>query len=417
MLLLAKGLDRLQQGGFARGIEAGDHAGQGETADGEQGGHGNEFGGIESARSLHAAEHGHQTDRHGHADEAAPESENQAFQEKVKEDAAVGGAERFAQADLAGAFADRNQHDVDDADGAQSERDHADGAEEHVHDVEDGVDHLGFLDGIPFVEGIEVGGVEAVIAADDVVNFALSDQVVGGDQGLIFDEGDRVLVILSLEGKAGSHHREWNVAAHVEPVVVAATQVREAANDFKAHAVDEDEGADRGPAGEERFEQLVPKDDDVATLVKVELIDPAAFLEREEADLVELRLDPEDFDAGGGEFADLVQVGARQHGGGVANVGSLPDVEVVLMGEQVRTGGVHAALDHGRAAGEDEHDVAAELGQFALVAGAEAFAHADQEEQGSHAPGDAEHGEEGTKLVRPEVAEDLGKDVGHRPHY
>ena len=44
--------------------------------------------------------------------------------------------------------------------------------------------------------------------------------------------------------------------------------------------------------------------------------------------------------------------------------------------------------------GKMKHDVFAELGQFALVARAEAFAHADQQQQGSHAPGDAEHGQE-----------------------
>jgi hypothetical protein len=68
------------------------------------------------------------------------------------------------------------------------------------------------------------------------------------------------------------------------------------------------------------------------------------------------------------------------------------------------------------AAGEEHHDVFAVLRKVALVAGSEALAQADQQEQGTDSPGDAEHGEERTQLVRPEGAENLRENVEHHLH-
>ena len=56
------------------------------------------------------------------------------------------------------------------------------------------------------------------------------------------------------------------------------------------------------------------------------------------------------------------------------------------------------------------------LRKAALVAGSEAFAEADQQEQGTDPPGDAEHGEERTQFVRPEGAENLRENVEHHLH-
>src|SRR6202020_348486 len=120
-----------------------------------------------------------------------------------------------------------------------------------------------------------------------------------------------------------------------------------------------------------------------------------AFLERKVANFVELRLGAHNLAAAGGEFADLAQIGARNDWHGVTDVWRSPDIHVVFISEQVGTGGAHVALDGGGASGKQKHDVLAELGQFAFVAGAEAFADAHQQEQGSYAPGDAEPGEKG----------------------
>jgi hypothetical protein len=70
----------------------------------------------------------------------------------------------------------------------------------------------------------------------------------------------------------------------------------------------------------------------------------------------------------------------------------------------------------GSAAGEEQHDVFAVLQEVAFVAGPETFAEADQQEQGTDAPGDAEHGEERAQFVRPEGAENLRENVEHHLH-
>ena len=56
--------------------------------------------------------------------------QKRSFNKKLRHDLAMGCAQRLTQADLAGAFGDRDQHDIDDADRAQRQRDHTDHAEE-----------------------------------------------------------------------------------------------------------------------------------------------------------------------------------------------------------------------------------------------------------------------------------------------
>ena len=68
--------------------------------------------------------------------------EQKAFPEELGEDAALGGADGFHDADFAGALGDRDEHDVDDAHGAEGEGDDADAAEKDIHGVEDGADHV-----------------------------------------------------------------------------------------------------------------------------------------------------------------------------------------------------------------------------------------------------------------------------------
>ena len=188
-------------------------------------------------------------------------------------------------------------------------------------------------------------------------------------------------MVFSLEREVRGHYLERDVGTHVQPIVVAAAEVRHAANDFKPDAIQQDKCAYRGPPGKQGLQQLVTEDDHISSLRSVHFIEPASLLEREITYPVKLRLRTQDFATGVGEFAHLVQVGARKQRAGVADVWSfLTDIYVVLVGKQIGTGGVHAALYRWRAPGKDKHDVLAELGQLALVAGAEAFAHAHQQQ-------------------------------------
>ena len=66
-----------------------------------------------------------------HADTSTHQSQKCAFHKELEHDAAVGRAQRLAQADFARAIGDRHQHDVDDPNRAQGQRHQADAAQEH----------------------------------------------------------------------------------------------------------------------------------------------------------------------------------------------------------------------------------------------------------------------------------------------
>ena len=56
------------------------------------------------------------------------------------------------------------------------------------------------------------------------------------------------------------------------------------------------------------------------------------------------------------------------------------------------------------------------IGQILLLAGAEALAQANQQQQRTHSPGDAEHGEKGAQLVRPQGAQHFREHVEGASH-
>jgi hypothetical protein len=82
----------------------------------------------------------------------------------------------------------------------------------------------------------------------------------------------------------------------------------------------------------------------------------------------------------------------------------------------VSAAGLSAAFDGGDAPGEGEHDVLAEILQLLRLPAAEALAQADQQEQRSDAPGNAEHGKKRAQLVGPERGQRLANDFDEHPH-
>src|SRR5438105_2738306 len=54
------------------------------------------------------------------------------------------------------------------------------------------------------------------------MNILLRQLVLGSHARLIFDKGNRVLVVFSLNRKGHRHHRERDVATHIQPHVVTA---------------------------------------------------------------------------------------------------------------------------------------------------------------------------------------------------
>ena len=198
----------------------------------------------------------------------------------MQHDTAVGGAESFAQSDFACALGDGDQHNVDDADGAEGERDQADGAEKFVHRIEDGAHQLRLLDRIPAFEGVFIVIIEVVIARDDAARLILGDQVFVGDAGLIVEERDRVVGLLALDRKIAAHDLERNIAARVGGVFVAAADAVYRTDDLEAMAVEQNEGAEGRTSRKKVVGHFIAEDDDVAFLNFIEIVEPASLLQR-----------------------------------------------------------------------------------------------------------------------------------------
>jgi hypothetical protein len=87
------------------------------------------------------------------------------------------------------------------------------------------------------------------------------------------------------------------------------------------------------------------------------------------------------------------------------------DVFIVAVGQIVPAQRRETALHNGGAARPEKHDIFADGIELLAVSGVETFTQADQQEQGSDAPGDSEYSQERAQFVRPESAECLAEDV------
>src|SRR5437763_3941500 len=133
----------------------------------------------------------------------------------MKQYAAVGRSQRFAQSYFVGSFADRHEHDVDNADRAQSQRYHSNRPQEHVHYIENSIYHFRLLNGVPAVKGVLIGRIESMIARYNLMNILLRKGVLCRDVWLIFNKRNRVLVVFALNRERRRHHLKRNVATHV----------------------------------------------------------------------------------------------------------------------------------------------------------------------------------------------------------
>src|SRR6202030_158449 len=145
----------------------------------------------------------HQSSSESHADESAEQRKQYSFEKKLKQNAAVGGAQGFEQPDFSRTLADRDQHNVDYANGAQRERNQPHCTQKHVHGVENQADSLGVLNCVPAFKSVLIVIIKVMIAGYQLANFILRNQVLIGYARLIINEGNRVLMILALQRKKG----------------------------------------------------------------------------------------------------------------------------------------------------------------------------------------------------------------------
>ena len=157
------------------------------------------------------------------------------------------GAERFAKSDLAGAFGDRHEHDVDDADGAERQRNDTDHAEKPIHAVEELVDALVVLDGVPVFEGFGQLGIETVTAGNDVVDFLFRHQIPARRERTIVQKRNCIFAVLVFQPEQIAHGPYGNEDARIGAVVAVLSNFSDYADNFEADAVEQD-GRTRGRA-------------------------------------------------------------------------------------------------------------------------------------------------------------------------
>ena len=153
-----------------------------------------------------------QTYADGDADGAAEEAEGDGFDEELHEDGGRGSADGFAEADLAGALGDADEHDVHDADAADDEGDADETGGNFGDDEDDGVDLLDAALGVVDAEGVVVAGADVAGLAE--IEGGLGDGFDGLAGGLggggDFDPGP--FVVEAGEGDddlgAGAHGAE-----------------------------------------------------------------------------------------------------------------------------------------------------------------------------------------------------------------
>ena len=167
----------------------------------------------------------------------------------------------------------------------------------------------------------------------------------------------------------------------------------------------------RGRPGKSNWADLSPRTTTRRRSSKIVGVDEAAFVHGDKATSGEVGLDADDLAGGVGEGADGVEVVAVEHGGDGAELGEGAQIGLVAQGELI---GAHAGVligDGGDGSVPHHDHIVAEGGEVAVLAGAEALAEADQDEERTDSPGNAEHGQEGAQLVGHHGAEDLTERV------
>ena len=114
-----------------------------------------------------------------HADQAAQETKRDGFDEELQADVARLGAHGDANADLAGAFGDADEHDVHDADAADHQRNAGHGAQQEGDDFGDGIHGVGDFLLVEDVEIVALVAGEAMTLAEQAGDLLLAGYPCG----------------------------------------------------------------------------------------------------------------------------------------------------------------------------------------------------------------------------------------------
>src|SRR5579864_2387103 len=189
------------------------------------------------------------------------------------------------------------------------------------------------------------------------------------------------------------------------------------ADHFKPHAIQENRASNRGPAREQRSPRFVSQDDDTTGLYFIHLVEPTPAIDGDVADAAEVGTHSIDLAARLKVVADGTNVIARNDRSRTSDAWTFGEHVFVIPGGQVILAQCReAALDRRSATRPDKQDILSNRVKLLPVAGAESFAQSYQQQQGTHAPGNPEHGKERTQFVRPESLQGLAEDVEDNAH-
>src|SRR5215469_11680948 len=115
-------------------------------------------------------------------------------------------------------------------------------------------------------------------------------------------------------------------------------KVRRASDNLKSQTVDQDECSQRRTSREQSLGELVAQHHNIPALRQIQIVKPTSLLQRQVADLIKLGLGAQHFPAAVGKFAYLVQVAARDERACIPYLRRMADIQVILIGKQVRPG-------------------------------------------------------------------------------
>src|SRR5581483_12419540 len=159
------------------------------------------------------------------------------------------------------------------------------------------------------------------------------------------------------------------------------------------------------PAGKKNTAGFVANDHHRTFLRNVQIVQPAAFLNWQIANLIEIRGNSHELAAALEIITERADIIARDYRRDQLYIRTLGgNVLVIPISEVILAEAGETAVHGGNASAPDEQHILAQLVELFLIAGAETFPQSHQQQQRAHSPRDSEHGEKRAQLMRPKGA-------------
>src|SRR5579863_100258 len=416
-LFVPQGLDRIE----ARGAEGRHHA-----ADQSHGAE-NQRGGDQRSRSDNQADvtrfsvlgestvqrkpsHG-KRDRISqyHSQHAANKSNRERFREELHQDVSPGRAQRLLHPNLARALCNGNQHDIHQADAADSKRKRSNKTHQHLQPESNNLELMDLGHQVEYFHGLAIGLIELVLGrhnrADRLFQQFVFRSLVRKPDGI------QVMRILQI-----AHRAEGDVHHPVYIVIALLHFGFQDADDFEAEAVHPDVLPQRVASGEQFFLGLRTDHRHAGALDLVFQVVEASLSQLECADIHHVGIVAGDgprenprvvLDTGllagfGCDMRDLGKIGSER-------------VYIIQSKADEHSRFLTAGL-HGSAARNHDDQLRTEIGKDVRTSLAKTISISEQHDHGGDAPSHAQHSERSAAAIVPHGAvgflEQITKHIG-----